>query len=236
MKAVILAAGRGKRLSPITDNIPKPLISLSGKPLIEYVISAIDKSGITDFVVIAGYLGEVLRKGLECLNDLDVRIQFIYNPYYRLGNGTSLLCAEKALKVEESFLLAMADHLVEKSLIKKALDKYEGESLLCVDKKPKYFTDIGEATKVLIDEEGFVRDIGKKLSEWNGLDTGLFHLNTEIFNLLKRGNRPFKVSVCMKTLVRESSLRACDVSGHLWFDVDTLEDLKQAYRLIKEWA
>jgi len=236
LKAVILAAGRGERLSPYTDCVPKPLLPISGRPLIEHIVSAIKENGVTDFIIVTGYLGDIIKKRMRFCETLDVKIRFLPNPHYALGNGSSLLLTEKLLHGEESFLLTMSDHLVGEKLIEKALNGYRGESLLCVDSAPRYLTDIREAMKVVVDEKNYVRDMGKRLLEWTGVDTGVFHLNTEIFDLVSCGGTPINVSDCMKTLIRGSSLKACDVSSLPWLDIDTKKDLEYARRLMKRWV
>jgi len=65
MKALILAAGRGERFRPFTDESPKPLIPLLGRPLIERVILAVREAGIKDLIIVTGYLGEKLRAFLD---------------------------------------------------------------------------------------------------------------------------------------------------------------------------
>ena len=61
MKAMILSGGRGKRLRPVTDTIPKPLIKINGKPLIEWKINYLKKFGIKDIIICSGYKGKRLR-------------------------------------------------------------------------------------------------------------------------------------------------------------------------------
>jgi MurNAc alpha-1-phosphate uridylyltransferase len=64
MKAMILAAGRGERMMPLTKNIPKPLLNAKGKPLIEHSICALKNAGITDIVINTSYLGEQIQTHL----------------------------------------------------------------------------------------------------------------------------------------------------------------------------
>ncbi len=64
MKAMILAAGRGDRMRPLTDTTPKPLLPLRGKPLIEYHLDNLSRNGIRDFVINTGWLGEKLEAAL----------------------------------------------------------------------------------------------------------------------------------------------------------------------------
>ncbi len=64
MKAMILAAGRGKRLRPLTDHTPKPLVQAAGKPLIEYQIEALAQAGISEIIINHAYLGEQIERQL----------------------------------------------------------------------------------------------------------------------------------------------------------------------------
>lgn len=236
MKAVILAAGRGERLTPYTDVTPKPLIRVQGKPIIEYVIGTLNEVGVKECLLVTGYKGELIRSHIQEL-ELSNDVTFIHNPDYTQGNGSTFLCAKKALKGESSFLLCMSDHIVEASLIENAIKQYQGENLLCIDKTPQYLRDLADATKVQINDKGYVRYIGKELCEWNGVDTGVFLLKPEIFNLFPRKMaNPITLSDCMKKAIKESALKICDVSGKFWFDIDTEEDLIHAQRLMKEWT
>jgi len=61
MKAIILAAGRGERMRPLTDHAPKPLLKAAGKPLIEYTVEALVKAGITNIVINLAHLGEQIQ-------------------------------------------------------------------------------------------------------------------------------------------------------------------------------
>jgi len=231
VKAVILAAGRGERLSPFTDRLPKPLLKVNGRSLIEHVLRALTEAGLTEFIIVEGYRGKALRAHIQ-REGLGSDIVFVHNPDYRRGNASSLLCAKEALDDEECFLLSMSDHIIEPALARAPLKEYKGESLLCIDRKPRYLIDVSEATKVLIDEEGFIRSIGKNLSEWNGVDTGVFLLNTAIFDVMLDSGLPPTLSDCMKRLIENSSLRACDVSGLFWIDVDTWDDFEYARKAV----
>lgn len=231
MRVVILAAGRGKRLSPLTDGLPKPLLKVNGRSLIEHVLRALTEAGLTKFIIVEGYRGRALR-ALIREEGLGSEIAFVHNPDYTRGNASSLLCAIEALDDEECFLLSMSDHIVEPALVEAALNEFKGGSLLCVDRNPQYLIDIGEATKVFIDEEGYIRNIGKTLSEWNGVDTGVFLLDKVIFDVISDADVPPTLSDCMKRLIDKASLRACDVSGLFWLDVDTWEDLEYARKVV----
>lgn len=233
MKAVVLAAGRGERLSPLTNWTPKPLLKLNGKPLILYVLEAFVEAGIDEFVIVTGYRGDHLRKGVEAL-DLEAEIAFVYNPDYRLGNASSLLVARDELLNEDRFLLSMSDHIIESRLVEVVMRGFSGKSLLCVDASPRYLRDLKEATKVLVDGRGYIREIGKGLELWNGIDTGVFLLTDGVFDAIPEGVIPPTLSHWMRRLIDSKSLKACDVSGCFWLDVDTWDDLSWARKVLRD--
>jgi MurNAc alpha-1-phosphate uridylyltransferase len=76
MKAMVLAAGRGERMRPITDRIPKPLVPVVGKPLIVYHLEALERAGVRDIVINLAYRGAQIREALGDGSALGVRIQY----------------------------------------------------------------------------------------------------------------------------------------------------------------
>lgn len=86
-RAIILAAGKGSRLKPITDSIPKPLIEVNGTSMIESIIKALHKNKIYEIYIVVGYL----KEKFEILKNKYKSIKFIYNPYFETCNNISSL-------------------------------------------------------------------------------------------------------------------------------------------------
>jgi NDP-sugar pyrophosphorylase family protein len=89
MKGVILAAGTGTRLKPLTRDLPKPLVSLLGRPLIDYTIEAFVQAGFTELGIVVGYKDHLLRRYLSDGTRYGIRIQYLPNTHYWRGNATS---------------------------------------------------------------------------------------------------------------------------------------------------
>jgi CDP-L-myo-inositol myo-inositolphosphotransferase len=231
LKAVILAAGLGERLLPYTKEHPKPLIPVSGRPMLEHVIRTFKSVGIREFVIVTGYLGHAIQKYFGDGSELEVTIRYAQNPNYHKGNAMSLAAAQELLKNDEIFVLSMADHLMSQHLVERALLHMDRQPLLCVDSKPIQPSKAEDATKVLVGSDGYIENIGKAIPSWNGIDTGLFLLNNTIFdviNEMKEMTNPLTLSRCVKQMIKSHRLWACDVSGSFWLDVDTWEDLTLA--------
>lgn len=232
---MLLAAGEGKRLAPLTQHQPKPLIKLLGKPLLAHVLERLQAIGIQRVIIVTGYKHEQIEKTVESLSlkalkesgDLDFEIITAFNEDYERGNGDSLLCAEKFVK--ERFLLAMADHLVDSRIYLKAA-AHEGLGL-CADKNATLLPDqLAEATKVWIERDRIVK-IGKHLKVWNGIDVGVFSMTPIIFEALhslKRKKTLTLTDAVSHLIERGEEIRALDVSGMFWCDIDAPFDLKLA--------
>jgi len=234
MLGVILAAGRGARLMPITAEKPKPLVEVGqGISLLELSVRSLMASGLKDLVVVVGYRGEEARRAAEKLRSLGAQIAVIENPEYWRGNGLSLLKARDAVGSDE-FVLAMCDHLVEPAIYRAAAEA--GPFCLCVDKEPAYLLEPREATKVLLGPGETVRAIGKGLTKWDAVDMGVFCLSEPVFYVLEelvREKALVSLSDCVRSLVaRGVPVRALDMTGSLWTDVDTLDALEHARALV----
>src|SRR5512137_1198858 len=117
MQAVILAAGEGKRLRPLTRNRPKVLIPVANNPIIDYPIKALIANGIWDIIVVVGYRKEhVIRH----LNQCDVPIQVVEQKN-QLGTGDALKCAEPLVRGD--FLVLPGDNYIDAASIARIKDE-----------------------------------------------------------------------------------------------------------------
>jgi NDP-sugar pyrophosphorylase family protein len=237
MKAVILAAGRGKRLRPRTENSPKPLTPILGKPLLEYTIETLEEAAVEDVIIVTGYLSHTIQEYFGVGAKFHVKIRYAHNPAHKHGNVASLKAAQELLAEDEAFLLLMSDHLIDINIVCKALQNIEHKPLLCVDRRPCYFHQIIEATRVLVNSRGYITKIGKDITPWNGFDTRVFLLDSSIFEVIEQAEKPYPVTIsgCIKKLIRnDKPLWACDVSKLFWLDIDTFDDVKIAELILQE--
>jgi NDP-sugar pyrophosphorylase family protein len=106
IQAAILAGGRGERLRPLTDNIPKPMVQIRGRPYLAYQLDELKRQGIVDVVLLTGYLGEVIEKYFGDGMASGMRVRYSREPS-PLGTGGALKLAEPLLA--EDFLLIYGD-------------------------------------------------------------------------------------------------------------------------------
>jgi len=231
MRGVILAAGEGTRLAPVTDDRPKPLISVLGRPLLDYTLEAFAEAAITEIGLVVGYRGRMLA---EYLRDhrYGMRIRCLLNPDYRRGNGSSVYSSREFVG-GEPFVVAMADHMISSEILQRILSTPVEGATLCVDRRAQASPQLSDATRVWVDEKGFILRIGKSLEHWNAVDVGVFLFRPTIFPLLaglmQDETRPCTVTrAARRAIASREGLRACDVSGCFWLDVDTPDDLAYA--------
>ncbi len=236
MKAVVLAAGLGQRLSESGPTLPKPLVPLAGKPLVGHTLHALAEAGLDRALVVTGHGEHAVRQGAQEWARLPV--EFAANPRFRRGASYSLAAA-RAFCGDEPFLLVMCDHAFSPQLIAALLDSAAGQPLgntcrVAADCSPRADAYADEATKLATDDAGFVTAIGKALTTWDALDAGAFICSPAVWEAVAAAPEDCGLSDIFAVLVREGRLGAVDISGHFWYDIDTAADLREAERLFAE--
>jgi choline kinase len=235
MEALIIAAGRGERFKPFTDENPKPLIPLLGRPLIERVILAVREAGIENLIIVTGYLGEKLRAFLREGSKYGVRIRYVENKHWQLGNGVSVYEAKDIIK--SPFILLMSDHVFNPEILFE-LQKCRisnDECILCVDSEMRYVFDMDDATKVLVEGDRILK-IGKELKDYNGIDMGIFLCSHGIFEALDKSIRKglYSLTDAIRELAMKGKMKACcfEDEEDYWMDIDTPRIEKIAEKIL----
>ena len=236
MKGVIIAAGTGTRLKDLTRDLPKPLINVTGKPLIEYTIEAFMEAGFKKLGIVIGHRGRLLQRHLGDGRRYNIRIEYLTNDNYWRGNATSIFACQSFIE-QEPFIVSVADHMISSEILQLLLESDRGYHTLCVDRQTRIFLQISDATKVWVNESGFVERIGKKLQRYNAIDTGVFLFRPGFFEYISAYPHEDHCSITrivMHMIASGDPLSTCDVSGSFWFDVDTLDDLRFARAVMRQ--
>lgn len=211
MKALILAAGRGKRMKPLTDTIPKPLLTVAGKPLIAYTIESLVASGITDLVINLAYLGEQIESILGNGSQFNAKISYSHEGQNALETAGGIIHALPLLG-DKPFLVINADiacdypfsHLVNKN-IKLA-------HLVLIANPPHHPEG----------DFGLENNIVKNQAEQKFTFSGIGIYRPELFANIAPGKS--KLAPLLRTTMQENQ-----VSGELhhgfWMDIGTPERL-----------
>ena len=229
MKALIIAAGNGTRMQPVTRGRHKSLMPLLGLKIIERVILGAKEAGIYEFVIVTGYKGKKLRECLGNGTKDGISISVVQNDNWEKANGISALVARKHFS--ENFVLLMSDHVFNpKTLIKiQRLKLQKNECALAIDKNLDSVLDVNDTTKVMV-KNGKAIALNKHLDKFNAYDTGMFVCSPYIFEILKKTTNSNKNSLSdgMRMLISKGKLRTLDNKGQFWADCDTWKDIKFA--------
>ncbi len=228
MQALVLAAGKGSRLGKLTRRKPKALLRVAGMPLLGRILHGLKEAGVQDVWIVVGCKAGVIREEIG-ENYAGLNIRFVEAKHWKRGNLYSFLAAQEIF--QQNFLLCMCDHVfapdIPKSLIN---NKSEKAVVLAIERVAE------EDTKVL-ERKGAILDIGKKINKSNvAIDTGFFLCSPKIFTYAKEATQEGAVELadCVRVAARNGDTQVVDVSGHLWADIDTKQDLARAKRLLAE--
>lgn len=110
MQAVIMAGGKGTRLASIVKDIPKPMFPILGKPILDYQIDSLKKSGISKITIIVGHLGTVIQDHLGNGDEFGVKINYIVENE-PLGTAGALYYLKE--KIKDDFILLFGDLILD---------------------------------------------------------------------------------------------------------------------------
>jgi choline kinase len=221
-------AGTGSRLRGSAETIAKPLIPIAGRPLIAYAIDSFDRAGVETIHAIVGPNGDRLAAAVAPLLPAHMKFHPISNPNWQKQNGVSVLAA--AGKVRTPFFLAMGDHLFQPSILEQLVAHGDLDKLnLAIDRKVASIFDLDDAMKVRIEGSRIVA-IGKKLEDFNAIDTGIFVCPESIFEYLRRVLKEGDCSLAdgVRLMAEEGNALAVEIGEAWWQDVDTPEMLARA--------
>ncbi len=227
MKAVVIAAGEGKRLRPITFSRPKPLIPIAGKPLLEHTILGLKNSGINEILLVVGYKENLIK---EYFGDgkakFNLRIEYITQEE-QLGTAHAFGHARNFAN-NESILFMYGDLLIEPKVYQEMVQKFnenkvEGIILLMEVKNPEEFGIIS------LNSNGFVEKIVEKPSPemniGNLANAGVFIFDSKIFQAIEKTEKSirgeFEFTDSMEILINQfkGNIAGYIIKDYFWSDI-----------------
>jgi choline kinase len=228
----VLAAGNGDRFHNGARQ-SKLLQPILGDPIIIRTLTSARDAGIARVEIVLGYQADALRGVVDAALPSGLAVHYSYNPDWHLENGVSVLAARH--RFTDRFALLMGDHLFEAPVLARLLahPARPGESLLAVDSRRTSPEIAAEATKVRM-TGAHITAIGKDLTSYDALDTGMFVCATSLFAALdaSRGAGDTTLSGGVRQLAAQRKMRAVDIGNADWYDIDTMDDLQHAESLL----
>tara|TARA_Y100000590_G_scaffold11086_1_gene13649 strand:- start:6038 stop:6727 length:690 start_codon:yes stop_codon:yes gene_type:complete len=219
MKALILAGGRGKRLRPITDKIPKPLILINKMPLIERNIKYLKKFGINDIIVCSGYKSKQIENFLKKKKYFNCKIEFSIEKT-PLGTGGAIKKAIKNIS-DDSFIVINGDIITNINLRKILKNP---NTIAANELKTKFGTmEIRNSKIIAFNEKTDVEDV------W--MNPGVYHLSSNIRRILP--TKGSLESLVFPKLAKNNLLHTVKFKNVLWHSIDSHKDIELCSNDIK---
>ncbi|CAD6519033.1 Nucleotidyl transferase [metagenome] len=213
MKAVILAGGRGKRLRPITDYVPKPLIPLNNIPIIEWQIKYLKKQGVNEIIICTGYKAEMIKNYLEMKNNFGIKIKFSVEKT-PLGTGGAIKQACLSIK-DKSFFVLNGDTITNINL--KQLAKKQN-AIASIELKTKF--GIMETQNDIVTKFKEKKEVSEL---W--MNAGLYHLQNKVLkDLPKKGDIEKTI---FPDYAKKGKLRTVKFKNVFWYSIDSFKDMEE---------
>ena len=230
MKAVIAAAGRGTRMKHLSQDKPKHLISVNGRPWMSHVFDNMRAAGIKDIILVVGYQAEAWDSFLKNeTHDLNITVvnQFRKMGEDRYGTAVPVECVEDVVGTDD-FLFFYGDNVYAKEDFSQFLEVESGQS--CIGgmrhEDPNRFG-------VLFEEGGILKNIVEKPEEFIGdlINVGIYRFTADIFGVLKKielsPRGEYELTDAVSLLAQEKSVKVIPVSDY-WMDFGRPEDVEKS--------
>ena len=235
IKAIILSAGQGRRLLPLTENTPKCLLPVSDKPVLAWQIDALLAVAIEEITIIAGFQVGLIETLLQQHYANHPKIKILFNPFFEVADNLAS-CWIARSTMTGNFLLLNGDTVIEPALLKQVLNSESAPITLSVDYKNSYDAD---DMKVQLNSHGRVKQVSKIIPphQVDAESIGLIYFR-------EQGAQAFREAVesalrhpaelqswylsIIDSLAKQHLVNSCSVKGYRWCEIDFIEDLAKA--------
>jgi len=235
IKAIILSAGQGRRLLPLTENTPKCLLPVADRPVLAWQIDALLAAGIDNITVITGFQVGLIEELLQQQYAEYPGIKILFNPFYEVADNLASCWIARG-EMDSDFLILNGDTVIEPALLSKVLNSPPAPITLSVDFKTSYDAD---DMKVQLDTAGWVQQVSKIVPphQVNAESIGLIYFRGDGVRLFRQAveealRHPAELKSwylsIIDRLAKQHQVNSCPINGLRWCEIDFIEDLSRA--------
>lgn len=237
MKAIILAAGAGTRLRPLTDTCPKPMLPIAGRPLLARTLDWLQEYGVREVALNLHHLPAIIQQGLGDGSAWGMRLHYSYEPTL-LGTAGAVLAIAEQLPgwLDETFLLVYGDMLLQIELDSLVQLHQRQHAVLTLALKETTVTHTQGMVEV--DKDGRILQFVEKPSSWNKgnlANAGLYLCEPSILNYIRPGISDFGYDVIPTLIKSNEPVYGQRVAGTL-LDIGTPAAYAQAHQVVRQYA
>jgi choline kinase len=249
VKTLILSAGQGKRLSPLTDDRPKCLVELAGRTVLEWQLRHLHQAGVTEAVVVTGFRADLVEAEVAGLTSSGgalpgMSVRTLYNPFYSVTDNLATCWLAREEMKGGPFMILNGDTLFEPGIAERLISAPDAPITVTVDRKDDGVYD-SDDMKVLTDGDA-LRAIGKTITEYDAESIGFLRFNAEGSALFVKtlegimrtpeGLKRWYLSVINEIAQNHDVVRVRSIQGLEWAEMDFPEDLIGNRALTAKWA
>lgn len=237
---MILCAGQGRRLLPLTEFSPKCLLRLAGRPVLEWQLRALAANGITDVTIVTGFGADAVKQALRRMGAVAEGARTLFNPFFAVSDNAGSCFLARGLLRDSNTVLLNGDTVFEPAVLRRVLRAPEAPITVTIDRKPAY-----DADDMKVSVEGTrLLAIGKTLppAETDGESIGLLLFRNRggamfadgVEDCMRRpdGLRRWYLSV-IHALAPAGGVRVASIEGLAWGEIDYPADIARAEAVVR---
>ncbi len=243
-KAIILSAGQGSRLLPLTRDLPKCLIEFNGRSLLGWQVAALAANGVEDIVVVTGFRTErVEDHALELYRDTGARVRTLFNPFFQVADNLGTCWIARG-EMDRDFIILNGDTIVSDEIVARLIAGASEPITVTVDVKDAYDDDDMKVTR---DAEGRLHAVGKRLlppdtnAESIGMlafvDDGPAIFRNQVEQMMRTPDGVERWYLrAIDIIAKGNRVGTVSIAGLDWQEVDFPQDVEAADALTARWA
>lgn len=224
VKTVIMAGGKGTRMKPFTDVLPKPLIPIKGEPIIEHIIQRFQEYGCNDFFLTINYKGSLLKAYFEELNP-DYNFDFIEEEKF-LGTAGSLRILKDEFDLDDPFFVTNCDIIIKKDYNKiYNFHLEQNHDLTLIASAKQYLIPYGTCE---LNSDGHLQKINEKPSYDFLVNTGLYVINPDLLKFIPKSTFFHITDLIEIAIEKEKKIGVFPVEDDSWIDIGQWKEYRNA--------